>query len=368
MIMPDRPATNNLFLLGAGFDRALYGPDIPLNGQVIPWLKNKFEYAPWTAHLARYQTTDIERSLTYLDLEVTAPPANTSENDRLTLRRWIEQTIARFFTDFRITPEIASKDWALTFAKAVLDKNDAIVNLNYTPLLEGLLDTAGVWTPHGGYSRFIENGVLEATSGPVRQNSLLKNIIVYKIHGSTHFHLSSVNENHEETAIGFSFNDSIFPRSGKHTNFGPGVPDLGRYVIAPSFIKTWHIQIAGMMNEVLERVNMAKNIIILGCGMRPEDNFLFLMFANFLRAANPGGKIIVVDPNASQVVKNIRTYSNWLWDGISQQVVKIEKELDLESVEQLHDQLAATKSEEGPNARIRAHTPDPHRRTPPRGP
>jgi hypothetical protein len=342
--------TNNLFLMGAGFDRALFGPDIPLNSEVIGRLKKTFDYAPWTAHLEKYPTDDIERSLTYLDLEVKSPRANSPMNDHLSLRWFIEQEIARYFSDFQMSSSILNQEWTKFFAAKVLGTNDVIVNLNYTCLLEGLLDASRVWTPHGGYSQFIDNGVLGVSSGSIPKNETIKNIIVYKIHGSTHFHLSNVAGKPQETIISFKINESLFPVSGRNINFGPGVPDRGRYVIAPSFIKFWHIQVGGMMVEALKRITSAQNLVILGCGMRLEDNFLFLMLTNFLHTGPPGGKIIVIDPNPDQVIKNIRDYSSWIWDGVEKQLVIIKRGIDLQGMQELEEKLTSRFSRRAPEA------------------
>ena len=119
--------------------------------------------------------------------------------------------------------------------------------------------------------------------------------------------------------IGLIINESLFPRSGKDKHFGcgGGQKGTGSYIIAPSFVKVPHVRIADIINKAIKNSPFAKNLVIGGCGLRPEDGFLWQILASFLNNNKlpEKKKLIIVDP----AVKNKKLESKIIdyWVGSS---------------------------------------------------
>jgi len=243
-----------------------------------------------------YKTNDIEILLTRLDLDILHPKAK-KQAALQTVRKIIEQQLAEYFAKYRFRGEILDKgDWLKDFV-GLFDRGDTIVALNYDCLLEGVLDYYKVWSPKGGYA------VLDHS--PLWSSDNAKDIRIFKIHGSEHFKESPGWPDRNKTSIGFALNESIYPRSGKNTHFDYGDLESRPYIIAPSFVKVPHQDIELMMIEALKAAATAVSFIIIGCGMRPEDSFLWLLLTTFLNQPLNHRTLVIVDPLGEKVGERI---------------------------------------------------------------
>jgi len=164
-----------------------------------------------------------------------------------------------------------------------------------------------VWTPNGGYAR-VHNPLADS----IPQNP--KNIKIFKIHGSENFVESRVDlGKRSQTAIGYRIDGSIYPVSGAHSHLGGGADQPTPYIIAPSFVKMPHVDITAMMLDLLKVAETAINFVIIGCGMRPEDSFLWLLITRFLnKTMNPHHRLILLGPSSGTIWKRISEY--WVGD------------------------------------------------------
>lgn len=293
------PQVNNMFLIGAGFTKAVF-PNAPLNPDLLSSVIDDNPKSLLKKYQIRYRTDDIEILLTYMDLETVELQSERLKQDR----QGINKEIAEYFQRFRAgLPKnkkgLKNMCWLKQLANGVFTDHDVIVNLNYDCFLEGLLDYHKVWCPSTGY------GAVEVdVPGTSLQNLLNpKNILTYKIHGSENFQTCSVDlKDVNPKRISLVVNEEIYPQSGKNRHLG--VVQGKAYIIAPSFVKTFYPQIQLMMIGALQAAAMAKNFVIIGCGLRPEDSFLWLLLAAFLyRPAN--GELIIVDPCAKGIKDKI---------------------------------------------------------------
>ncbi|MGC2458099.1 MAG: hypothetical protein WA435_08885 [Gallionellaceae bacterium] len=293
-----------IFLLGSGFTKAAL-PHAPTNAELTSKLIQQFgSQSKILKYKEQFATEDIEVILTQLDMRV---PSNESMK---LARRDIETDLVNYFRDFRFTTAaLSNAPWLTAFATEVLGQDDAIISLNYDCFLEGLLDYSKVWTPNTGYYG-VDNVLIEAGLNP-------KRIVVYKIHGSEHFRISSVTDRPDQDAIAFEFNNTIFPVSAANSNFGAWI-DSSPYLIAPRFVKIPHRQIAMMMLRLLELICTANNFVIIGCGLRREDSFLWLLLTRFLMPKDEK-HLIIVDPYADTISKRINQY----WIGDLQKYTKV---------------------------------------------
>lgn len=332
------PQVNNLFLIGAGFTRAIFPKEplkAPLNKDLLPIIcKN----APSiTTTLKKYykelnKIKDIEILLTRLDLELQIPKA-TRQTALQTARKVIEQQLAEYFQQFRFNGQVPQKNgWLEDFALKLFSDNDAIISLNYDCFLEGLLDYYGLWSPKGGYvnvSNILDEDVPENT----------KNILIYKIHGSENFWIAPGLPNRNKEFIGLIINGNIFPRSGKNLSieYGGGQPEVRSYIIAPSFVKIPHIQIVDMVNKAIEVSKTAQNLIICGSSLRNEDGFLRLILTSFMnKELQNKKKLIIIDPNADAILEKIKIF--WVGSTEHMHFIPIPKRID-EGLEDLIELL-----------------------------
>ena len=293
-------SSENIYLLGAGFTKAVY-PKIPLNknllGAIVDYGGTKI-----SAYKKKYKTEDIERLLTQIDLD-----GINDEHIRKD-RQVIDSEISAFFSNFRFEILYGNiPSWLETFSTKLLKQNDSIVSLNYDCMLEGVLDYLEVWTPREGYARISVFPTDSILPNP-------KNIIIHKIHGSENFVESSViGKNKNQTGIGFNINSSIYPKSGANSHLGGGALNPRPYIIAPSFVKIPHAEIAAMMLDLLDIATKAKSLAIIGCGMRPEDSFLWLLITRFLNVSqNDSKKLILLGPSSNEIWERISNY--WVGD------------------------------------------------------
>ena len=310
---------NNIFLIGAGFTKAVSPEKAPLNADLLQSVIDHNLKTLLKKYKIRYRTDDIEILLTYMDLETVELESERLKQDR----KAINKDIADYFQQFRFgrhENNLKSTAWLKQIAREVFTEYDAIITTNYDCLLEGVLDYYEIWCPSTGY-RGVEVDV-PGTSLQNLQNP--KNILIYKIHGSENFHTCDINDvNIDPNHIGLVVNQEIYPKSGAGCNLG--VVSGWPYIIAPSFIKTFYPQIERMMIGALYAAKKAKNLVIVGCGLRPEDSYLRLLIAGFL-SGGPDKVIIVVDPKAETLRDRITDY--WREAKVQPVAKRIEEGID----------------------------------------
>mgnify|MGYP001604522147 CR=1 FL=1 len=318
--------TNSTFIFGAGFTKSIFD-SAPLNNQLIDALLEINPTGPLKKFSDEYKSKDIELVLTKLDIDT------QQGNYALEIRQEINAEIANYFQRFRFRTEIMSdKTWLERFAINSFAQNDVILNLNYDCFLEGLLDYAEVWNPNKGYGIIANQLVEDAHINP-------KNIQMLKIHGSENFSYQPFDDKSESYFIAYEFNEAIFPKSAKNTFYGrrsitravSGSTDVARpYIIAPSYVKIPSIEISYLMLDAIEAAKNSKNLIIVGCSMRPEDSFLWLLLTRFFHNPNwMERKIILVDPQATIISQKIKQH--WgvnLDNSIVEIPLKLENALD----------------------------------------
>lgn len=324
-------AANNLFLLGAGFDRALWGDGIPLNNELLENLTKGQEFAPLNRSLEKHgNPKDIEIYLSRLDLEI-AGQSETEEmpvgrNEAEMLRLYMDNAMAAYFARFRFKETLVSGKGWIEGLKTSFARNDVIVNLNYSCLMDGLLDYFGIWSPKGGYGNYFKNSLLD-TCNDVVENETLNGIFHLKIHGSEHFRRNPFIDNPSYVGIDFHVSEEIFPKTGKNRNFGLAM-DQGSYIIAPSFIKIWHVQLTSMLLQAIATAREARKFVVIGCSLRPEDAYLWTLIFNFFIPTPAGKKMILLSPSADKLKERVLTYFQWAGKHLETQIISIPQRLE----------------------------------------
>src|SRR6266540_765826 len=287
---------SSLFIVGAGFTRAVF-PAAPLNngllGQVIGSKNDSTLARVWAGYGSK--ESDIEMLLTRFDLDLMNKASCFTKEDRDA----ISGEIAEFVKRFRYKKDVK---WLHPFVDETIADSDVIISLNYDCFLEGFLDAHGAWTPNGGYSDDIQNASESLDDSPVDNP---RGIRILKIHGSESFRLIPFRDKPESMTVGAVVNDELFPVSGKNKHFG--YSNARPYVIAPSFMKQFMVELQFLVVEAIRCAESAKNLIIIGCGLRPEDSHLWLVISSFLKNKEWKKKrIFIVSPHASDTKERIK--------------------------------------------------------------
>lgn len=294
----------NFFLIGSGFTKSIF-PEAPLNNELLPALAAAKSDCASQALTKKYQTIDIEIALTKLDSDIAASYYDNRRlyNELQEIRRNIEIDLGNYFTSYRATHELMEQSpWLTNFMESTIADGDVAISLNYDCVFEGALDCIGKWSPKGGYG-FFQNPPINDTAFDTSP------ITVLKIHGSTTFKIASYADKPHCRAVNFVFDEYFFPRSAKNTHFGYGLKEGETYLIAPSYVKVPTIEITYFMIDALKAASVSQNLIVVGCGLRPEDAFLTLLLTHFLRQPEwQDRRIIILDINANDIASRVKNY------------------------------------------------------------
>jgi hypothetical protein len=305
----------NLFLIGSGFTKSVF-PGAPLNNELLGVLSRENPHGAAVTLADKYNTGDIEIALTKLDLEISS---TTDEKDKLRgIRHEVEVELATHFHSYTASEELLDgKPWLRDFLENIVSEGDVAVSLNYDPVFEGLLDCAGKWSPMGGYGEhfpFPFDGDAAYTRSPVT---------VLKIHGSITFKAVPYYNKPHCNSVSFIFHEYFFPNSAKKKHFDYGLGSGEVYLIAPSYVKVPSVEMTYLMIDAFKATSEAKNLIVIGCGLRPEDTSLTYLLTNFLRQSDwQERRIIIIDPNVNAIAEKILHY----WGvNVNQCILPIEK-------------------------------------------
>ncbi len=289
----DEISPSNFFIVGAGFTKAVY-PRAPLNDDVLVNVVGpKPDSSPLGRVWGEYGQGNIEALLTKFDLDLSSDVSKWCERDRTA----INAQLAAYIHQFRFTTDVP---WLHPFI-ALLADNDVIVSLNYDCFLEGFLDFHGAWSPKGGYHR-IRNPLDDS----LPDNS--RNIRILKLHGSESFRAAPFFDKPDSVCVSVEISPDLFPRSAKHSHFGGGINSYP-YIIAPSFVKQFVFELQYLMLDAIRFARDASNLTVIGCGLRPEDNHLWLVLTSFLKTPLWRNKrLFIVSPSASQIGDRIKKF------------------------------------------------------------
>lgn len=317
----------NVFIIGAGFTKAIF-PDAPLNRDLLQTLADKSPASAAASLRDWYKTNDIEVALTRLDVDVTLP----QRESRFELRRNVENELANYFRSFYVSEDLMARShWLTQLINGTFLPGDVAISLNYDCVLEGALDWLGKWSPNQGYGSSFDNPLVSNDEFPESP------VTVLKIHGSANFLIAPCIDKPTVNAVNFVFDPCFFPHSAKHTHFGYGAGTGRSYLIAPSYVKIPTVEISYLMLDALEASTKAKNLIIIGSTLRPEDGFLTVLITNFLRQPCwRNRKIIIVDPAAESISNRLKDY--WGVD-VSSNILPIQELLEA-SITNLLEEIA----------------------------
>lgn len=261
---------NQIYLLGAGFTRAVAGEKAPLTHELMSTLD--ISNFPEIHEYYEKAFPDIEQFLSILDLQVLHfRQINRSFSDHFNnIREHIVQQIINQ-VDINVLNIKNLNDYPLLKKFiSTIPKNSHILSLNYDCILDQGLYLADRWSPFGGYCY---------TTFPhtTNKNDLKDKILLLKLHGSCNFRDAEEGQEYFNIEI----NNRIFPKI--HTYLHTRNSDLNDkpHILVMSYIKQFHNGIMSLWREAISFLRKAEKLVVVGCSLREEDTFLRFSLYHF---------------------------------------------------------------------------------------
>ena len=258
-----------VYLLGAGFTKALNGK-APLNNEVM----GKIDLSDFDEinHLIEEAGNDIEHLLTLLDLKIAK---SRSDLKRLeSIKSNITKQIHDIFDIDKYSAINSNNQLLQSFIQSI--PNDShIISLNYDCVLDQGLWLSGTWKPCCGY------GVKELPANcDCETNSILKNIILLKPHGSINFYTSSLVSIPDVGGYPIiDLSDNIFPE--RYSTFNSRDDNDEPYIATMSYDKQYRNGMFMFWGKAIKAFKEADRLVVIGCSLRHEDAFLRYALFNF---------------------------------------------------------------------------------------
>lgn len=255
-----------VYLIGAGFTRAIIGKKAPLTDELMQQLDiSKF---PEIHEEYEKAFPDIEQFISILDLKVIhLRQINKSLPDRFDYIRdnIVRQIVKQVDIDHLCVDKLDGYSHLKKFVEMV-PCGTCILTLNYDCVLDQGLYLSGRWSPFGGYYL--------SPSPLTNDNESKARILLLKLHGSCNFKDSEKDQDYPRIEI----TDSIFPNIG--ANINSELSDIP-HVLVMSYIKQFHNGIMSLWREAISFLRASEKLIIVGCSLREEDTFLRFALYHF---------------------------------------------------------------------------------------
>lgn len=258
---------NPVYLLGAGFTRAVFGDSAPLTDELMA----RLDISKFSEIHEEYERAfpDIEQFLSILDLKIIHfRQINSSLSNRFNkIREAIVQQIVNQVDIARLYVDNLDEYPLLKKFIGTVRPEARILTLNYDCVLDQGLYLSERWSPFGGYrySTFPHTD---------NENCLMDRILLLKMHGSCNFRDSEEGQEYFNIEV----TDRIFPNI--HADINSRLNDKP-HILVMSYIKQFHNGIMSLWREAICFLRASEKLIIVGCSLREEDTFLRFALYHF---------------------------------------------------------------------------------------
>lgn len=258
----------HVYLLGAGFTRAVLGECAPLTRELM----SKLNISKFPEIVDEYERAfpDIEQFLTTVDLRTLHfQRTNDSLSTRFTGIRQeiIRQIVSLVDVDaLPVNNDLAKVPLLRDFVKQI-PTDACVLTLNYDCVLDQGLWLSKRWDPRGGYH-------LSSFPSLDNKNASKDRILLLKLHGSCNFKDVEKGQNYP--------NVEISPRIFRDINSNINGDDSDTpHVLVMSYVKQFRNGIMRLWRKAIDALNEAEKLIIVGCSLREEDTFLRFALYHF---------------------------------------------------------------------------------------
>lgn len=318
----------SVYVLGAGFSHNFNREEFPLMRDFLETAKTRFIYQPEEEHreLAHVISShfhdplypDIEKVLSFLSgspLHVRSLPSER----RSILYDELVGIIVRLLSNASksVGESNDNKETYLKFAARLAATEVTIITFNYDLLIEILLEQTSNWQRYYGYGAHIPTASAAMPTSPhtfqlQRFSEELdinrSRVTLLKLHGSINWGKPIIADDQSNAIYqlpirgGFSIADFAV-----QTEFGspftqyfkpvivPPVLDKSLWLRNPTFRVLW--------NMAMEAIDNAETITFIGYSLPVTDFMAEFMFRQGINLHSTETKIVVVDPNASELRK-----------------------------------------------------------------
>jgi len=249
-----------VYLLGAGFTRAVYGKKALLTDEIM----SKIDISQFPTLTPEEKQLSVEQFITLLDLKCLN---ENQSNEKLSTIR--EYTINKIIELFDVTnlsiDDLKNYPLLEQFIKHIKGKT-TILTLNYDCILDQGLYLSGRWHPMTGYGFHAFPG----NSEEIECKKNLNNIVLLKLHGSCNFHNTKGSNNYPIIEIDKQIFLNI--NSTLNTRNMPSVQ--GPHILVMSYIKKFSNGMFRLWRKGILVLTDAEKLVIIGCSLRDEDTFL----------------------------------------------------------------------------------------------
>lgn len=286
---------NAVYLLGAGFTRAVVGDTAPLTRDLMS--KVNISTFPEIHDEYKQSFPDIEQFLSILDLKILhlRQISNLRADSVSHIREEIVRQIIHQVDTERLGVKNLDEYPLLQRFLEQVPRNSFILTLNFDCVLDQGLYQTGRWSPFGGYG-------YPTFPHVEKENDSKDRIMLLKLHGSCNF--KDVEEGQEYFNI--EITQKIFP--GIHANINSD-PNDKPHVLVMSYIKQFHNGIMSLWREALSILKNAEKLIIVGCSLREEDTFLRFALYHFGMKENTTNFVVDIidkgEDNCNKIKKKV---------------------------------------------------------------
>lgn len=316
----------SVYVLGAGFSHNFNRETYPLLREFLCAAKDGFIYQPENKHGELAYTIskhfhdplyrDLEKVLSFLSASPLYDRSLTPEHRSLLYDELVEIIVRLLSEASRSSSE--SDQIAATYRQftARLASTEAtIITFNYDLLIERLLEKTSNWQRYYGYGAHIPNAYAAMPTSPhtfesqrwkaepdVNQSL----VTVLKLHGSINWGTPIIAESQSSAIYQLPTSEGVsIADVAVRTELGSPFTQYFKPVIVPPVLdkSMWlrHPTFRVLWNMAMEAIEAAETIIFIGYSLPVTDYMAEFMFRQGINLHSTETKIVVVDPNASEL-------------------------------------------------------------------
>jgi hypothetical protein len=316
----------SVYVLGAGFSYNFNREEFPLIRDFLETAKTRLIYQPETEHrelayvISKYfhdaSYHDIEKVLSFLSASPLHDRSIPSEHRSVIYDELVEIIVRVLSVASQSGADShATGDTYERFASHLIETESTVITFNYDLLIDNLLMHTNQWHPYDGYGVDIP---LVYKAMPTSPHTYLHQSLgsgldmhwpkatLLKLHGSINWGWPTIFEDKGEAIYQLPANEGVsIAKFAVKTEFGSPFTLYFKPVIIPPILdKSFWLRnttFRVLWNMAMEAIDDASTITFIGYSLPVTDFMAEFMFRQGINLHSTETKIVVVDPNASEL-------------------------------------------------------------------